>query len=341
VLGLVSACSEFESTAYLQNPIIDGTQSAFAQVVATISPKMMCSGTVIAPDLVLTAHHCVSSALGPEDCDPDWRPGSGAALLFPVYKASDLAVDRNPSYQRDHLTVIALHTLEDFANRPICGNDLSVLQLAKPLDIKPVPIRTSPPLVGETLTVIGYGLTDPDTISSSGHRMGRAGVKITKVGRTKHEDGRWRTVDGDFVVDIGPCPGDSGGPALDQDGKLIGVMSRGHESTCTEMIYTRVDHHATWLTGLIEASLQRNQMHPRVDSGKGSLDAGIDSAPLDSSNGDAIAPSHSKGCALASHTHADNGGVVFLAWLLVTISMRTRRRFLGAAPFPRSNETPT
>jgi secreted trypsin-like serine protease len=88
--------------------------------------------------------------------------------------------------------------------------------------------------------------------------MGRAGVKITKVGRTKHEDGRWRTVDGDFVVDIGPCPGDSGGPALDQDGKLIGVMSRGHESTCTEMIYTRVDHHATWLTGLIEASLQRN-----------------------------------------------------------------------------------
>ena len=50
----------------------------------------------------------------------------------------------------------------------------------------------------------------------------------------------------EWVGSGGPCSGDSGGPALDAEGRVIGVVSRGKDP-CVEPVFGDVATRATWL----------------------------------------------------------------------------------------------
>src|SRR5204863_5796765 len=63
-------------------------------------------------------------------------------------------------------------------------------------------------------------------------------------------------------VDLGACSGDSGGPALDGDGRILGIMSRGRADSCSEVTYTRLDRHASWLRAVVVRASKERGVDP-------------------------------------------------------------------------------
>jgi hypothetical protein len=177
-------------------------------VVAVVTGgEVFCTATLIAPDVIVTAAHCVS-------------PGPVEA----VFGASTDAVvaRRAVVHQRAHLE-----------------HDLAVMRLSIPApdDIAPVLVRDAPlgpEVVGGQLRIVGFGLTSTDG-------AGEFGVKHTgtTVLESLDEHG--------FEFGPAPsqtCRGDSGGPAfmtLDDVEVLVGVTSSG-DSRCLDFARdTRVD----------------------------------------------------------------------------------------------------
>jgi secreted trypsin-like serine protease len=77
---------------------------------------------------------------------------------------------------------------------------------------------------------VGYGRRGNTT--GAGVRERRANVPVLAV--TAHE----------FEIGQGTCSGDSGGPALDTAGAVVGVVSRGNpdcSSGDAQNVYSRVD----------------------------------------------------------------------------------------------------
>lgn len=272
-LALCCCAPAEDSPASRRSPILAGEQDLadlYPQVMTAGHASLLCSGALIAPDLVLTAHHCVSrpEALVTAACDPDFSPGaaSNATLMFPVLDKSEILIGRGITDTGAYLTVAALHHRPDWQSAQMCGNDLAIVQLAEPLlETSPLPLRLwLPPLTGEPLTVVGYGQVDPDQPFSTGKRRFRSDVSVESVGRVMKDAASWRTVDSEFIITEGACGGDSGGPALDTSGALVGVMSRGKKSTCEQMIYGQIPTQADWLTELIIQSHQRAGQTPPI-----------------------------------------------------------------------------
>ena len=59
-------------------------------------------------------------------------------------------------------------------------------------------------------------------------------------------------LENEWVGTGGPCSGDSGGPAFDVDGRIIGVVSRG-QAGCTEPVFSDISSRAAWLSAEIAA----------------------------------------------------------------------------------------
>ncbi|HMA92555.1 MAG TPA: S1 family peptidase, partial [Polyangiaceae bacterium] len=190
-------------------------------VVRIVAPATTCSGTLIAEDLVLTAHHCVSM-----------RDGSGRLL----------PADLDP----DQLTVEVGSGHFPWAELPIraivspgCGHaagvgDLAILVLSKRLRGVRVlpPALDREPVRGDEVSHIGFGrcaLSDDGVYLK--HRSAGRVDSISKTG---------------FRVNVPLCPGDSGGPVLLHASRvLIGVVSAGamdgDESTPDRVEFARLD----------------------------------------------------------------------------------------------------
>jgi hypothetical protein len=174
----------------------DPAQDAIVRVVGSVS----CSGTLIAEDLVLTAHHCVVEH-GPD--------GKAIARDLPAESVHvELGGDDLPW---GDVGVRALVT-------PACGyeqgdGDLAILVLERKL----VGISTSaprinkPPEMDEEVSPWGFGRCAMS--SRTVRRENRPGGKIDRI------------VDGVFSADASICPGDSGGPVLDKKREVVGVIS--------------------------------------------------------------------------------------------------------------------
>ena len=90
-------------------------------------------------------------------------------------------------------------------------SDLALLQLAADVDLPVAQLRTSPVAVGEPVFVVGYPGGGPATITT--------GQVIDRV------DGEVLGEPTDVIrVDARVQPGNSGGPLLDADGLVVGVI---------------------------------------------------------------------------------------------------------------------
>ncbi len=172
-----------------------------AQTVMIVSTRgAACTGAVLAPDLVLTAAHCVAP---PADYAVA-LVGSGAPELLPAAK---IAV--HPAYDAEQFRT----------RRPT--PDLALVKLASPLPARfgratlPGAGSGLPPK-GAQFDIAGFGVTADGAMRSAGSLRT---VALPSIGTTGGIMVRLSRPEGA----AGACTGDSGGPAF-RDGRVDGIV---------------------------------------------------------------------------------------------------------------------
>jgi Trypsin len=242
-LVLATACQASDEPALgsAQQAIVHGEvsdatddASVFVRTQLTATDGIACTGTLIAPNLVVTALHCVTTSedLGEFSCRPDGSL-SGATQadgkLGPLVTASKVQIFTGASIGREP-AALGTRLLGTGSNQ-VCRGDLAFVVLDRDVDIPISPIRLSTPVRGgQLMRVVGYGQTE--TNGSSG-RFARNDVRVIDVGPSTEDQTSVSASPRTFVVDEGPCHGDSGGPAFTQDTHaLVGVYSLTAGASC-------------------------------------------------------------------------------------------------------------
>ncbi len=210
-----------------------------------LNPVEICSGTLIGPNLVLTARHCVAPQV-----DVDNGVLCSKSTFSTPYPAGNFIATPAKDVNEGGPWFVASEV--DVAGQDgdlICGNDLAVLHLRQSYEgaTPMVPRITTSPVSGETYSAIGYG---DDLDGGIGYRHERDGLVVACVGSgctLEGLDNAPAVTEGELEGQTGLCGGDSGGPAVDVNGLLFGVTSRADASSCITPIYSRVDSHAAWL----------------------------------------------------------------------------------------------
>lgn len=155
-----------------------------------------CSASLIAPDIVLTAAHCIDEQMGLA-CDDfkivfDYAMGEEISTLAgeKVYDCKEVL------YYNFDLT--------------LRSHDIAIVRLdRKVTDREPIELALRKPVKGEALSLIGYPLGMPQKIAANGEVLS---VDVANVSF-------------DNNLDTFSC--NSGGPILDSEGLQIGVLVRG------------------------------------------------------------------------------------------------------------------
>lgn len=216
---------------------------ALALITVTRERVELCTATLLAPNLLATARHCVAPTS--EDSvrcavDPARFAEPHAPERLWVHRERALR-DTLASYGLlpvtgggDELVAVAQVFVPETTR--VCGGDLALLLLAEPLaeaEAEPLAPRLDAPVEhGESYTAVGFGATpDPE---EQGTRRSRGGLQVSCTpedcaGVTTVEDTEFRGGDG-------VCSGDSGGPAIDAEGRVTGIASRSVD--CTGSVYS-------------------------------------------------------------------------------------------------------
>jgi Trypsin len=224
--------------ARLRQAIINGKVSVDDQDATVLlfntSKFGICTGTLLSPNVILTARHCVSETDQGATCSDKGVPINGG-VVGPTLKPGNLWVFKGvnqPDQTRGIPTPDGIGAkIIDDGSRTLCNRDLALVITKDPIaNAKIAPVRLNgPPKRGEMLTAVGWGLTQAGDTPTQ--RQQRENVPVLRVGPLALQRIDANTSlglgDAEFMVGESICSGDSGGPVFAPGGAVVGVVSRG------------------------------------------------------------------------------------------------------------------
>lgn len=295
----VTACgcsSAVDPPAHRTDAIIGGSADSDDTGVVALSrvsnPYSLCSGALIAPNLVVTARHCVAPA--PKAIDCSTSEFGATATAHDVVITTDATIGSTTPWYRSKEVRTPSAT-------SVCGNDIALVilssQLPRGIGIPLIPRIDVAPTRGEFDSVAGYGVAAPNDIGSAGVRRRRDGVQVLCRGGACGLD----VASSEFGQGEGTCSGDSGGPAIDTQGRVIGITARGDDQ-CTVGIDTDLVSWADWIrSAATDAATGAGAKPPYwavtgssdvpLDAGSGGSSADVDAGPVETTSRDSgVAP---------------------------------------------------
>jgi len=206
-----------------------------------MSGRALCGAVLISPGFVVTAAHCAYA-------DTDFQV-SGTGNVEYEYASGRI----HPEYNEENVS-----------------HDIAIFALSQlvPSSVTPVKLRQTPlPSTTQSLTVIGFGDTDPsesvrDT-STYLREVDLQYVSASQCSRSFGGSGWWWGggigISDGMLCAYNPgkdsCGGDSGGPLLlkgssSSDDELVGLVSWGIASAANEEypgVYTRISYYYDWI----------------------------------------------------------------------------------------------
>ncbi len=219
-----------------QAPILGGDQTTVGQYPTTLVLEVgggLCSATLLTPDWVLTAAHCVSPSvlhLTQAQITAGVRIHVGTVNLR---TSSGTVVRASATYPHPSFSLAALGS-----------HDIGLIKLATPItDRAPVPVNLDPARapVGIDVTMVGYGAT---AVGGGGNVGVEYVVHQTSVSCAPAGESDANLLCYDQRSGLGKCQGDSGGPSFATvDGTLlqVGITSFGDQNCAEFGADTRTD----------------------------------------------------------------------------------------------------
>ncbi len=266
-----------------------------------------CSGALVAPDVVLTAAHCLE--------------GQTTGITDSVLIGSSVAAG-------GALVAVAGAVVHPSYDPAALSNDLALLVLSSPASASPLPLLTptnAASLAGAQVRIVGFGSTAADAGDYGQKRSGTA--TVSSVAATTL----------DLAADPSQlCFGDSGGPALltvSGTEYVAGVTSHGDTACVADDTDTRVDAYVDDFIApfLAQCQSQGGCSYPCVPVGNPCA-SGFECAAADGSIAFACVPlatpARSSSCALPPSEPRDPRSAAVLAFVAAVLAARRRARSL-------------
>ena len=200
--ALLALCAALQAPTRA-GAVVGGAEAPPRSAVMVLSSNGgVCTGIVLAPDVVLTAGHCAAGGL---EHRVHYKDEAGQPVLVPL---SGRAV--HPGYDAGAIAG---------RRRSI---DLALLRTASPLPARFAPAALSPamPRAGASLDLGGYGAARPGDPRSTGSFRSAALAVVEPHGPSRILV--WlRAASGK----AGGCQGDSGGPVSQEGGAVVAVTA--------------------------------------------------------------------------------------------------------------------